>query len=131
MTTSEASLLSTHTADVRHNWSVAEIESIYTAPLLDLVYRAQTVHRTHHAPNTVQGCVLLNVKSGGCPEDCAYCPQSAHYSTNTDRYDLMSVDDALAAARRARDQGATRCCIGAAWRDAAEGEEFSRVLDMV
>ena len=124
-------LTSTDTARIRHDWTVAEIESIYTAPLLDLVYRAQTVHRTCHVANEVQGCVLLNVKSGGCPEDCAYCPQSAHYSTNTDRYDLMSVDDALAAARRARDQGATRFCMGAAWRDAAEGEEFSRVLDMV
>jgi biotin synthase len=115
----------------RHDWSVAEIESIYTAPLLDLLHRAQTLHRAHHAPNQVQGCVLLNVKSGGCPEDCAYCPQSAHYATGVDRYELMSVDDALAAARRARDQGATRFCMGAAWRDAAEGEEFDRVLDMV
>jgi biotin synthase len=119
------------TPAVRHDWSVGEIESIYTAPLLDLVYRAQTVHRAHHAPNQVQGCVLLNVKSGGCPEDCAYCPQSAHYSTGVDRYELMSVDDALDAARRARAQGATRFCMGAAWRDAAEGEEFDRVLDMV
>jgi biotin synthase len=115
----------------RHDWSVAEIESIYTAPLIDLVHRAQTLHRAHHPPNQVQGCVLLNVKSGGCPEDCAYCPQSAHYSTGVDRYELMSVDDALAAARRARDQGATRFCMGAAWRDAAEGEQFDRVLDMV
>jgi biotin synthase len=119
------------TPAVRHDWSVGEIESIYTAPLLDLVYRAQTVHRAHHAPNQIQGCVLLNVKSGGCPEDCAYCPQSAHYSTGVDRYELMSVDDALDAARRARAQGATRFCMGAAWRDAAEGEEFDRVLDMV
>jgi biotin synthase len=115
----------------RHDWSVAEIESIYTEPLLDLVHRAQTLHRVHHAPNQVQGCVLLNVKSGGCPEDCAYCPQSAHYSTGVERYELMSVDAALAAARRARDQGATRFCMGAAWRDAAEGEQFDRVLDMV
>jgi biotin synthase len=115
----------------RHDWSVAEIESIYTAPLIDLVHRAQTLHRAHHPPNQVQGCVLLNVKSGGCPEDCAYCPQSAHYSTGVDRYELMSVDDALAAARRAREQGATRFCMGAAWRDAAEGEQFDRVLDMV
>ena len=121
----------TTNAPARHDWSVAEIESIYTAPLIDLVHRAQTVHRAHHPPNQVQGCVLLNVKSGGCPEDCAYCPQSAHYATGVDRYELMSVDDALAAARRARDQGATRFCIGAAWRDAAEGEQFDRVLDMV
>jgi biotin synthase len=115
----------------RHDWTIPEIESIYTAPLLDLLLRAQLVHREHHRSNEVQGCVLLNVKSGGCPEDCAYCPQSAHYRTEADRYDLMSVDDALTAARRARDQGATRFCMGAAWRDAAEGEEFERVLAMV
>jgi biotin synthase len=131
MTTPATSLPSTDTAGLRHDWSVAEIESIYTAPLLDLVYRAQTVHRTYHVPNEVQGCVLLNVKSGGCPEDCAYCPQSAHYSTGVNRYDLMNVDDALDAARHARDQGATRFCMGAAWRDAAEGEQFNRILDMV
>jgi biotin synthase len=125
------SQLSTDTTRLRHDWSAGEIESIYTAPLLDLVYRAQTVHRTYHVPNEVQGCVLLNVKSGGCPEDCAYCPQSAHYSTGVNRYDLMNVDDALDAARHARDQGATRFCMGAAWRDAAEGEQFNRILDMV
>src|SRR6516164_2750292 len=89
----------------RHDWSIPEIESIYTTPLLDLLLRAQLLHREHHRSNEVQGCVLLNVKSGGCPEDCAYCPQSAHYRTDADRYDLMSVDDALAAARRAREQG--------------------------
>src|SRR6476646_2853395 len=116
---------------VRHDWSIDEIGGMYSASLIDLVMRAQETHRAHHAPNQVQGCVLLNVKSGGCPEDCAYCPQSAHYPTGVDRYELMSVDDALDAARRARAQGATRCCMGAAWRDAAEGEEFDRVLDMV
>jgi biotin synthase len=115
----------------RHDWSIPDIEAIYTAPFLDLLLRAQLVHRDHHATNQVQGCVLLNVKSGGCPEDCAYCPQSAHYRTEADRYDLLSVDEALTAARRARQQGATRFCMGAAWRDAAEGEEFDRVLAMV
>jgi len=115
----------------RHDWSIPEIESIYSSPLLDLLLRAQLIHREHHQPNAVQGCVLLNVKSGGCPEDCAYCPQSAHYRTEADRYDLMQVDEALAAARRAREHGATRFCMGAAWRDAAEGEEFDRVLAMV
>ncbi len=116
---------------MKYDWTIPEIEAIYTAPLLDLLLRAQLVHREHHRQNEVQGCVLLNVKSGGCPEDCAYCPQSAHYKTDADAYDLMSVDDALAAARKAREQGATRFCMGAAWRDAAEGEEFERVLTMV
>ena len=118
-------------SESRHDWSIKEIESIYSAPLLDLLLQAQLIHRERHRPNVVQGCVLLNVKSGGCPEDCAYCPQSAHYQTGTDRYDLLSVDEALAAARKAREQGATRFCMGAAWRDAAEGEEFDRVLKMV
>ena len=116
---------------LRHDWSVTEIGEIYGAPLIDLVMRAQKTHRAHHAPNEVQGCVLLNVKSGGCPEDCAYCPQSAHYKTGVARHGLVSVDDALAAAARARDDGATRFCMGAAWRNAAEGDEFDRVLEMV
>src|SRR5438876_11308089 len=131
MTTCRPMLLSEDSTALRHDWSIADIESIYAAPLLDLVHRAQLVHRAHHPPNVVQGCVLLNVKSGGCPEDCAYCPQSSHYRTDTERYELMSVDEALAAARKAREQGATRFCMGAAWRDAAEGEEFERVVTMV
>jgi biotin synthase len=119
------------TPAIRHDWSVGEIGAIYGAPLIDLVLRAQQAHRAHHAPNQVQGCVLLNVKSGACPEDCAYCPQSAHYKTGVARHGLVSVDEALTAARRARDDGATRFCMGAAWRDAADGEEFERVLAMV
>jgi biotin synthase len=116
---------------VRHDWSIDEIGGMYSAPLIDLVMRAQETHRAHHTPNEVQGCVLLNVKSGGCPEDCAYCPQSAHYKTGVTRHGLVSVEDALAAARRARDDGATRFCMGAAWRHAAAGDEFEHVLEMV
>jgi len=116
---------------VRHDWSIDEIGGMYSAPLIDLVMRAQETHRAHHAPNEVQGCVLLNVKSGGCPEDCAYCPQSAHYKTGVTRHGLVSVEDAIAAARRARDEGATRFCMGAAWRNAAAGDEFEHVLEMV
>jgi len=116
---------------VRHDWSIDEIGGMYSAPLIDLVMRAQETHRAHHAPNEVQGCVLLNVKSGGCPEDCAYCPQSAHYKTGVTRHGLVSVEDAIAAARRARDEGATRFCMGAAWRSAAAGDEFEHVLEMV
>jgi biotin synthase len=119
------------TPPIRHDWSLAEIGEIYGAPLIDLVMRAQETHRAHHPPNEVQGCVLLNVKSGGCPEDCAYCPQSAHYKTGVTRHGLVSVDDALAAARRARDDGATRFCMGAAWRNASAGDEFEHVLEMV
>src|SRR3954469_12748421 len=114
----------TQTGPARHDWSAAEIESIYTAPLIDLVYRAQLVHREFHPPNQVQGCVLLNIKSGGCPEDCAYCPQSAHYKTDVERGELLNVDTALAAASQAKAQGATRFCMGAAWRDVPAGESF-------
>jgi biotin synthase len=116
---------------VRHDWSVQEIESVYTAALPDLVYRAQTLHRAHHRPDEVQGCTLLSIKTGGCPEDCAYCPQSAHYHTNVTRTGLVSLDELTAAATEARAQGATRFCMGAAWREVPDGPDFDRVLDMV
>src|SRR5438034_7393061 len=116
---------------LRHDWSVPEIEEIYTSSLPDLVFRAQAVHRQHHSPNEVQGCILLSIKTGGCPEDCAYCPQSAHYSTGVVREDLVSLDQMREAAVGARAQGATRFCMGAAWRDAAPGPAFDRVLEMV
>jgi biotin synthase len=116
---------------LRHDWAPSEIEAIYTAPLPDLVFRAQTVHRAHHAPNEVQGCILLSIKTGGCPEDCAYCPQSAHYKTDVTRTELVSLDEMTTAATRARDQGATRFCMGAAWRDVPDGPQFEQVLDMV
>jgi len=119
------------TAVLRHNWTLAEIEAIYTAPLPDLIFRAQTVHRAHHRTDEVQGCVLLSIKTGGCPEDCAYCPQSAHYKTGVEREGLVSVEAALEAAGNAKAQGATRFCMGAAWRDIPKGEQFERVLDMV
>ncbi|MFN7982875.1 MAG: biotin synthase BioB [Vicinamibacterales bacterium] len=117
--------------DIRHNWTIAEIEAIYTAPLPDLVFRAQQAHRLYHRANEVQGCMLLSIKTGGCPEDCAYCPQSAHYKTDVSRTDLVSLDELTAAAQQARDQGATRFCMGAAWRDVPNNKSFDRVLDMV
>src|SRR5579863_5591921 len=118
-------------SSLRHDWTLQEIESIYTAPLPDLIFRAQTVHREHHRADEVQGCMLLSIKTGGCPEDCAYCPQSARYDTEVDRQDLMNVEDTLAAAGRAREQGATRFCMGAAWRDVPSDGRFDRVLEMV
>src|SRR5947207_5665997 len=99
---------------LRHDWTLAEIEAIYTAPLTDLIFRAQQVLRTHHRADEVQGCVLLSIKTGGCPEDCAYCPQSAHYATDVSRTELGSVEQTREAAARARAQGATRFCMGAA-----------------
>jgi biotin synthase len=116
---------------MRHDWAVHEIQSIYTSPLPDLIYRAQTIHRQHHRPDEVQGCMLLSIKTGGCPEDCAYCPQSAHYETSVVRQDLLTVEETLASARNARDQGATRFCMGAAWRDVPRDSRFNRVLEMV
>jgi biotin synthase len=119
------------TNPLRHDWSLSEIEATYSLPLPELVFRAQTIHRQHHAPDEVQGCMLLSIKTGGCPEDCAYCPQSARYETGVDREALMSVEDALKAARKAREQGATRFCMGAAWRDVPNDGRFDRVLEMV
>jgi biotin synthase len=116
---------------MRHDWTIPEIEEIYAAPLPDLIFRAQTVHRQHHRPDRVQGCMLLSIKTGGCPEDCAYCPQSAHYQAGVTRTDLVSVEEMTAAARAAKEQGATRFCMGAAWRDVPEGSQFDQVLEMV
>jgi biotin synthase len=116
---------------LRHDWTVDELRAIHDAPLTDLLYRAQTVHRQYHEPGTVQQCTLLSIKTGHCPEDCGYCPQSAHHDTQVDAHGLLDVDAVLEAARRARDHGATRFCMGAAWRDAPEGRQFDRVLDMV
>src|SRR5215472_14737282 len=118
-------------APVRHDWTVAEIETIYTTPLLGLLFQAQSVHREYHCADEVQGCMLLSIKTGGCPEDCAYCPQSAHYRTGLARQELLGVEETLAAARRAREQGATRFCMGAAWRNVPQGAPFERVLEMV
>jgi biotin synthase len=116
---------------LRHDWSLPEIEAIFCSPLPDLIFQAQVAHRAHHRADEIQGCVLLSVKTGGCPEDCAYSPQSAHYKTGLDRQSLLSVDEALTAAQNAKAQGATRFCMGAAWRDVPKGEQFERVLSMV
>jgi biotin synthase len=116
---------------MRHDWTIAEIESLYHTPLLGLLFRAQEVSRAWHPPDQVQTCHLVSIKTGGCPEDCAYCPQSAHYHTPVSRQGLMDVEEVVDRARRAAADGVTRLCMGAAWRDAPEGPEFDRVLDMV
>jgi biotin synthase len=118
-------------ARARHDWTLEEIEAIYTTAFLELIFQAQLVHREHHRPDEVQGCMLLSIKTGGCPEDCAYCPQSAHYHTGLAREELLGVDETLAAARSARENGATRFCMGAAWRDVPQDARFERVLEMV
>lgn len=116
---------------VRHDWTVDELLAIAELPLLDLVYRAASVHREHHDPHDVQRATLLSIKTGGCPEDCAYCPQSARYKTDVTRHPLLDVETVLEAARAARDDGATRFCMGAAWRSVRDGAEFDAVVEMV
>jgi len=108
-----------------------DVAAIYRTPVLDLIHRAAGVHRAHHDPSAVQVCVLLSVKTGGCPEDCGYCPQAARYRTAVEAEPLMDVDVVLDAARRARDSGASRFCMGAAWREVKDDRRFDRVLEMI
>jgi biotin synthase len=116
---------------MRTYWTRQEVAAIYREPLLDLLLQAQNVHREHHPANQVQMCRLLSIKTGGCPEDCAYCPQSARYATGVERQSLMNCDEVLPAAQRAKAEGATRFCMGAAWRQAPQGREFDSVLESV
>ncbi len=116
---------------IRHDWTLEELRDLHDAPFTDLVFEAQGVHRLNHRADTIQKCTLLSIKTGACPEDCGYCPQSAHYDTGLTREALIDVDAALDAAQQARAGGATRFCMGAAWREVREGANFDRVLDMV
>ena len=117
----------------RHDWRTFEIVGLLKAPLLDLLDEARSVHQRHHADGQVQLASLLSIKTGACPEDCKYCPQSAHYAKKTglEREALLDVDDVLAKARIAKDAGATRFCMGAAWRQVKDGPAFDSVLEMV
>lgn len=110
---------------------LTEVEALLDTPLLELVYRAAGVHRAHHDPRYVQCSQLLSVKTGGCPEDCGYCSQSAHAKTPVKRESLMSVESVLCEAREAKAAGADRFCMGAAWREVRDGSEFDRVVEMV
>ncbi|MEO1012580.1 MAG: biotin synthase BioB [Bacteroidota bacterium] len=118
-------------SDIRHNWSKQEIVNIYNKPLMELLYEAATVHRKYHDPNTVQISTLLSIKTGGCSEDCGYCPQAARYHTDIEKNDLMSVSHVKAQALRAKESGSSRVCMGAAWRNVKDGPEFDQVLEMV
>ena len=117
--------------EIRSDWTRGQVRKVYDLPLPELIFQAQLVHRVYHRPEEVQLCRLLSIKTGGCPEDCAYCPQSAHYSTGVARESLLDLTQVLRAASRAKADGATRFCMGAAWRQAPEGPEFERVLQMV
>ena len=121
------------TRSFRHDWDKSEILALLTKPLLELVDQAREVHRRYHADGTVQLASLYSIKTGACPEDCKYCPQSAHYakSTGLKREENLDVDDVLGKAALAKKAGATRFCMGAAWREVKDGEAFDRVLAMV
>jgi len=116
--------------ETRHDWTLDEIRALFELPFNDLLFRAQTLHREHFDPNRVQVSTLLSIKTGGCPEDCAYCPQSVRYDTGLGREELMAVEDVLARARAARDAGATRFCMGAAYRSPKD-RDLRVVLEMV
>ena len=114
----------------RHDWRLEEVEGLFDLPFADLIFQAQSVHRQHFDPNTVQLSTLLSIKTGGCPEDCKYCPQSIHYNTGLDPDPLMPLDDVLKAARTAKAGGATRFCMGAAWRSPTRSQ-VKQVAEMV
>jgi biotin synthase len=116
--------------DIRHDWTLAEVRAIHDLPLLDLLDRARAVHRAAWGSHEVQLCQLLSIKTGGCSEDCGYCPQAARYDTGVGAHALLPVDEVLAAARSAKETGATRFCMGAAWRS-PKGRQFEQVLEMV
>ena len=115
----------------KHHSTREEILTIYNQPLMELLYQAATVHRKHHDPNTVQVATLLSIKTGGCPEDCGYCPQAARYHTGLEGNDFMSVSHVKAQVLRAKASGSSRACMGAAWRNIKDGPEFDQVLEMV
>jgi biotin synthase len=116
---------------IRHDWSRDEIRQLCHLPLPELIFQAQVAHREFHRYDEVQLCRLLSIKTGGCPEDCTYCSQSARYKTGVAAESLMNPADVMEAAQRAKAEGATRFCMGAAWRQVAEGKDFERVLEMV
>ncbi|MBC6995346.1 biotin synthase BioB [Neolewinella lacunae] len=112
-------------------WSLEALRTLYASPLMDLVFQAATVHRAHHDPNEVQMSSLLSIKTGGCPEDCGYCPQAARYHTDIEENALMTVEQVRTAAERAKGLGSSRLCMGAAWRNVRDDAEFEQVLDLV
>jgi biotin synthase len=116
---------------IRNDWTREEVSAIYHKPLIELIYQAAEVHRQYHEVGEVQVCTLLSVKTGGCPEDCGYCPQAARYHTHVKAHKLMTRQEVLEAAQRAKEAGSTRFCMGAAWREVRDNRDFERVLDMV
>jgi len=118
-------------AFIRNDWTIKQVEEIYNIPLLELIYKAASVHREYNDPQEVQVCTLLSVKTGGCPEDCVYCPQAARYHTDIDVHNLLPVEEVLKSALKAKESGSTRFCMGAAWREVRDNSDFDQVLEMV
>jgi len=116
---------------LRNDWSIDEVTETYNYPLLELVYKAASIHREYNDTGEVQVCTLLSIKTGGCPEDCAYCPQAARYNTGVNVQPLMQKEEVLDYAAKAKEAGSTRFCMGAAWREVRDNKDFDRVLDMV
>lgn len=116
---------------LRNDWTLDEISEIYHSPVLDLVFRGAKVHREFNDSSKVQVCTLLSVKTGGCPEDCAYCPQAARYHTDVEVHRLLDVDEVIGAAKEAKENGSTRFCMGAAWREVRDNRDFDKVLEMI
>jgi len=116
---------------IRNDWAIEEIDQIYNTPLLELIYKAATIHKQYNDTAEVQVCTLLSIKTGGCPENCAYCPQAARYNTGVNVQALMKKDEVLEYAQKAKDAGSTRFCMGAAWREVRDNRDFDRVLEIV
>lgn len=117
--------------EIRYDWTREEITAIYRTPLLELILKAADVHRRHHEPGEVQISSLVSIKTGGCPEDCAYCPQAARYHTDIHVHGMMKVEEVVEKARNAKAAGASRMCLGAAWREVRDNRDFDKVIDMV
>ncbi len=116
---------------LKHDWTHTEIKAIYELPFPELIFRAQSLHRENFNPLEVQRSTLLSIKTGGCPENCKYCPQSAHYATKVDSHGLLDIEDVRAHAIKAKEDGSSRFCMGAAWRQVKDGKQFDGVLDIV
>ncbi|WP_158828413.1 biotin synthase BioB [Mucilaginibacter lacusdianchii] len=117
--------------EIRHDWTKEEISEIYHTPILDLIFRAATIHRENQDYGEVQISSLISVKTGGCPEDCAYCPQAARYQTGVNVHAILPKEEVVAAAQKAKAGGASRLCMGAAWREVRDNRDFDKVIDMV
>src|SRR5210317_933144 len=130
MSKQTASLSEKPETEVRHDWSLVEVKAIFELPFYELLFQAQTVHRQHFDPNAVQISTLMSIKTGGCPEDCKYCPQSAHYDTPVEATKLSELEEVKIEAQKAKDAGASRFCMGAAWRSPKE-RDMPKVISMI